>query len=246
MSSQEYDRIIAIHPRPYIVNIELANGALLLYGSEHTKDPDNPQIRDLEQRWNEFNPTVALVESRLGFFIDGISNPVLRYSEMGAVYSLARKKRVKTYTWEPNREQEVAFVLQDYPKERVALFYVLRPYFSNLRHGRPENPEEFVEEFRRKRTRYPGLENTLASIDDVDTLWKRDFPDEPDWRDTSDEYGLPGYLGEIARTSNEARDENFVRVIIHLIQNGGRVFAVAGSSHAVKLEPALRALLENQ
>jgi hypothetical protein len=55
--------------------------------------------------------------------------------------------------------------------------------------------------------------------------------------------GLPGYLHEVWTTSNAARDEHFARVIIDLVRKNERVFAVCGSSHAVKLEPALRAAL---
>jgi hypothetical protein len=39
------------------------------------------------------------------------------------------------------------------------------------------------------------------------------------------------------------RDEHFARVIIHFARSGERVSAVAGSSHAVKLDAALRATL---
>jgi hypothetical protein len=133
--------------------------------------------------------------------------------------------------------------LLSHPAEQVALFYILRPYFNNRRHGRPANPEEFVEEYRNKRTRIAGLENTLASIADIDAVWQRDFAERPDWRDTSDADGLPGYLHEVWKTSNATRDEHFARVIIHFARSGERVFAVAGLSHAVKLEPALRAAL---
>jgi hypothetical protein len=43
--------------------------------------------------------------------------------------------------------------------------------------------------------------------------------------------------------ANRARDEHFARVVIDLVRKGERVFAVCGSSHAVKLEPALREAL---
>ena len=139
------------------------------------------------------------------------------------------------------REREIQYVLDQYPKERVALFYILRPYFSNFRYGKPDNPDIVAAGYIRERGDYPGIENTISSVEEIDMIWERDFPDEADWRDTSDQFGLPGYLGEIANRSNEARDEHFAYVTIDLVQKGERVFAIAGSSHAVKLEPALRA-----
>lgn len=243
MTMAEYGEVFETHVRPYVVDIESSRGAVLVYGTRHTKDPADPQIADIAKRWGEFQPSVALVEGRLGFFIPVLMDPVRRFAEMGAVNALARREGIRVYTWEPTREVEIASMLEDFSPEQVALSYVLRPYFGNLRFGRPDDPDAFVEEFRRKRTKYPGLENTLESVAHIDAIWRRDFGGLPDWRDTSDEYGLPGYLGEIA--TNLVRDEHLVRVIIDLVNSGERVFVAAGESHSVKVEQALRAALHS-
>ena len=246
MTMEEYSKVSAEHPRPYVVEIESADGAVLVYGASHTRNPRDPQIADIRRRWDAFRPTVALVEGRLGFLLPGIMDPVRQYGEMGAVNDLARRSGVRVYSWEPPREVEFARMLERFPAKRVALFYVLRPYFSNLRHGRPADPDAYVEEYRRKRTAYPGLTNTLWNVADIDSIWKQDFPGLPDWRDTSDEYGLPGYLGGISAASNGVRDEHLVNVLLDLAGHGARVFAITGSSHSVKVEAALRATLETR
>jgi hypothetical protein len=99
-----------------------------------------------------------------------------------------------------------------------------------------------VAEAVRKRGGWPGLEGVFRGVADVEAAWQRHFPEGPDWRDVSDQFGLPGFLAEI--DGNRARDAHFLRVVVDLVRRGERVFAVAGSSHAVKLEPALRAALE--
>ena len=243
MTAMEYGAVISTHPRPYIFQVSAGTGAVLLYGAEHTKDPADVQIRDLQERWKTFGPSVALVEGRMGFLPPFVADPVRQFGESGAVYGLARNANIQAYTWELPLDREIAIGLSAQSRERVALFFVLRPYFSNLRHGRPADPEGFVEEYRRKRTKWPGLENTLDDIAAIDAIWQRDFPETADWRDTSDREGLPGYLGEIAVLTNAERDEHFARAIIDLVRKGRRVFAVAGSSHAVKLEPAIRGAL---
>jgi hypothetical protein len=246
LTAEQYAEVSGQHARPYVVHLETANGAILLYGASHTKDPDDPQIDDLRKRWADFRPSVAIVEGRLGFLIEGLADPVREYGESGFIFSLSRRQGVQVYTWEPPIETELKQVLESHPQKKVALFYILRPYFSNLRHGRPANPDAVVEKYRRKRTNWPGLQNTFGSLADIDALWRQDFPDHKDWRDTSDQYGLPGYLNEIWKTSNAARDQHFARVIIDLVQRNERVFAVCGSSHAVKLEPAMRAALTGE
>jgi hypothetical protein len=246
LTTEQYEQVSGRHARPYVVQLETAGGALLLYGASHTKDPDNPQIADLRRRWDAFRPTAALVEGRLGFLVEGVSDPVRKFGESGLVYGLARRHGVPAFTWEPSIDYEVAEVLNTHPKERVALFYILRPYFSNYRHGRPADPDATVERYRATRTRWPGLEDAFSNVSAIDAVWKRDFEGLKDWRDTSDEFGLPGYLKDVWSTSNAVRDEHFARVIIDLVRQGHRVLAVCGSSHAVKLEPALGAALAGE
>ncbi|MHC5024671.1 MAG: hypothetical protein ACYTGG_12325 [Planctomycetota bacterium] len=244
LSMAEYGDLSPVHARPFVVQIEAdGDGAVLLFGAEHTRDPGDPQLESIEAGWAAFRPTVALVEGRLGFFIDGVHDPVERYGESGFVNALARRAGLPVYSWEPPRVREIEIVLRAFPPRRVALFYVLRPYFSNLRHGGIDDPDGYVQPFLERRTAYRGLEGTLASVAEIDAMWQADFAGLPDWRETSDEYGLPGYLAEIAAAGNAARDEHFAQVIIDLVRRGERVYAIAGSSHAVKLDAALRALL---
>lgn len=243
MSGAEYEAVISTHPRPYIVEVTAENGgAVLIYGAEHTQDPQDPQIEDIHNRWDDFQPTVALVESQLGILFPVLMDPVETFSEPGAVYALARRDDVLTYSWEPSLEVEMAALLaQPFSQEQIALYVVLTPYFSNRRFGLPDDPEGMVREAVRKRSDWPGIEDVFADVAAVEATWQTYFPDGPDWRDVSDEFGLPGFLADI--DGNLARDEHFIRVVIDLVGQGERVFAVAGSSHAVKLDEALQAAL---
>jgi hypothetical protein len=244
MTASEYDAVIDTHRRPYVYRLDhgASGGSVLIYGTEHTKRPDDPQIADIARRWQAFAPTVALVESDLGMMFPAFMDPVETFGEVGAAHDLARQAGIETYTWEPPNDLLVASVLADgfTPKE-VALRMMLGPYFSGLRDGRPRDPEGFVEEFRAERVRWSGLEGTFDSVEAIDAEWRRRFPGGPDWRDVSDQYGLPGFLDGM--DLNRARDEHFARVVVELARKGERVFAVGGSSHAVKLEPALQATL---
>ena len=243
LNNAQYEALISTHPRPYVVEVTaVSNGAVIIYGAEHTNDPQNPQISDIEARWDTFQPTVALVESELGILFPGLMDPVETFSEPGAVHALARRDNIPTYTWEPPLAIEMAALLdQSFSQEQIALFVVLRPYFSTRRFGLPDNPEKLVAEAVRERRDWPGIEAVFADVTAVEAAWQTTFPDGPDWRDVSDQFGLPGYLAEI--DGNLVRDEHFIRVVIDLVEQGERVFAVAGSSHAVKLDEALRAAL---
>src|SRR5690242_10854398 len=103
----EYGEVIDEHARPYVYKVDGDKGAVLMYGAEHTRDPQDPQIPDIEREWNEFDPTVALVEGRLDFLIEGFMDPVAVLGEGGWVNKLARDQGVPVYSWELPREQEV-------------------------------------------------------------------------------------------------------------------------------------------
>jgi hypothetical protein len=240
LTQAQYEAVHESFPRPYVVDCATSKGRVVLFGASHTRDPRDPQIIDLETRCAALQPTQVLVEGRPGGPLVAL-DPIGRLGEGGAAMRAARRARVPVHSWEPSREAEVAAQLARFPRQRVALFYVLRPYVSSLRFGKPKNPDADVEATRRRRVRWKGLEGTLRDVAAIDAIWRRDFAGLPDWRDTSDEYGWPGYLDEIAHAANEIRDEHFARLLVELLGRGERVFAVAGSSHAVRLEPVLDA-----
>lgn len=168
-------------------------------------------------------------------------DPVRMFGETGFAHDLARANGIPTFSWEPPAESIVQGALeQGFTADQVALRWVLNPYFSNLRHGRPADPEGFVLDTLGERGRLAGIAGTLSSIDDVEATWRRHFPQGPDWRDVSDQFGLPGFLGQI--DLNQVRDRHLVSCIVELVRSGQRVFVICGSSHAVKIEPAVTAV----
>ncbi|MEM7106470.1 MAG: hypothetical protein AAF502_25315 [Bacteroidota bacterium] len=244
LSMDEYWKIIDQHPRPYIISIDNENaGSLFFFGSTHTTDPKHPEIKMIRDTWDNFQPTLALVEGRLGFLMPGFMHPIKTYGEMGAVNKLAKRSGVKTLSWEMPIENEITQVLDKFSAEQVSLFYILRPYFSNFRHGKPEDPDQFIQQFL-SRGSVTGLDGIIGSVEDIDKVWQRDFASLPDWRDTSDEYGLPGYLQEVSYESNMVRNKHLACLITHFVNLGERVFAIGGSSHPVCIDRAVTSAIE--
>lgn len=226
---------MADHPRPYVVEA----GEVVVFGAQHTVDPAEPELAALEAAFVRLRPTVVLVEGRLGFLLPGLMDPVKKHGEGGKANALARAAGARVYSWDLPKDELARRLVGKFTPEQVALFVVLTPYFSKIRFGKPASPDDFVSGFLHRAT-IAELAGTLGSVADIDRIWKRDFAGGPDWRDTSDEYGLPGYLGALMGTSNDLRNEHLVRLLLHLRGRGERVFAVTGSSHAVCVEPALR------
>lgn len=224
----------ADHKKPYI--IERKN--LVIFGAEHTRNRKDAQIRLLTDRWERLQPTVALVEGRLGFLLPQFMNPVEKLGEGGKVKELANRDDVPLYNWDLSKEELAKRMQEKFSREQIALSQILNPYFSNMRFGKPSNPEAFVEPYL-KRAANVGLQAKIQSIDDVNRIWKKYFP-TIDWRNVTDEYGLPGYLGEMMAASNDLRNQQLIDVLKELTAKGERVFVICGSSHAVCVEPAFK------
>ena len=222
----------ADHKKPYI--IERDN--VVIFGAEHTKDANHPQIKAIKDKWERLEPTVALVEGRLGFLLPMFMNPVENLGEGGKVKELANRDDIPLYNWDLAKEELATQMQQRFSKEQIAMAQILNPYFGNLRFGKPESPERFVKPYL-KRAAYVGMENEINDMDDIDRIWKKYFP-AMDWRNVSDEQALPGYLGEMMTYTNDLRNQQLINAVKELTAKGERVFVICGSSHAFCVAPA--------
>lgn len=250
MSLEEYTKsgLINTHPRPYSFQIEnkLSKGAVCVVGLDHTKDPKNQQFVEVEKQWTKFNPTVAMAEGRLGFLFSWLQNPVRSFGEGGLTAKLAKANGVKLYSWEPEREAEIEYLLTRYDPVHIAAFYCLRPYRGNYSRLSKDEANRVMKNLIAERTNRKGIKGFLTSVEQLDSLWKADHPQLEDWRTYKHpQNGWPvGMLKEIADATNSVRDEHMCNSIIDLVRKGERVFITMGASHAPRVERALREQLD--
>ena len=237
LSMEQYGQLAKIHERPFVVKTE----SVLVFGSEHSKDPNDEQMETIETTFMKFKPTVVLVEGRLGFHIPYIMDPVTNFGEMGKAAELAKRNGIPIYSWDSPKNELIKVLQEKFTPEQIALKEILTPYFSNLRFGKPDSPEQYVEQYL-NRASWLGIQDQFKSVQDIDRIWKRDFPDEKDWRNISDQWGLPGYLSLIADYSNYIRNQHLVCSINQLVNQGERVFVICGSSHAVCIKNEITGL----
>jgi hypothetical protein len=114
------------HKSPYVLEFKLGTGALLFYGAEHTGDPKNPQISDIERRWAAFHPTVAYNEGGNPATLRDPEEAVHKYAEAGFLRYLAGRDQVPVATFEPSFDDEISYLLKRYSPEQVKTFYALR------------------------------------------------------------------------------------------------------------------------
>lgn len=239
---EEHDAVNArVWPAPYILEIDAANGSLLMYGAHHTRDPKNPQMADIERRWKSFQPTVALYEGRQRGFVDSrILEPLSGRTEAEKLQSLAHRDGVRLYSLEPRYEDEVAALLGKWSAERVALYFTMRVYWAESG-GDPD--DDLALHLLQKRTDVEGLRGTMTTVADIDRVWSREMQGLGDWRTLSEE-PYEGWIAEVSNDSRTIRGEHLSRALIDLVRRGERVFVVVGSGHVIRTEPVLRAGLQ--
>ena len=223
------------HPHPYIIR----GKSFVIFGGTHTRDPRNLEIVQIEAEWEKLHPTVALVEGRLGFLLPPFMDPVKNLGEGGKVKELAERDNIPLFNWDLSKEVLAERLKGQFSPEQIALAQILNPYFSNLRFGKPDSPEKFIEEFL-ERARYVKQQDNFKTPADVDRIWKKYFPDGPDWREVSNQYDLPEYIGEMGAVTNDHRNQQLVTVIKEVLAKKERVFAIMGSSHAVCIAPSFQ------
>lgn len=250
MTLEEYTSsgLISRHPRPYVYTIESRNtrGAVLVFGAEHTFDPNHKQFPAMKENWDRFNPTTALVEGNLDLILTWFFNPVKASGEGGYTQELAKSKGIKIYSWEPGIEAEMDAILEKHDPFHVAVFYCLRPYQNRWDQFSKAGQDSKMAHLIAERAQYKTLRGTLISVEQVDSLWKADFPSLPSWRSYKHpENGWPdGMLKQIAEETNMVRDVNMCRAIIELVNKGERVFISMGASHAPRIEGTLRGMIQ--
>ena len=245
----EHDAFMRDKQWPYVLRLEGPGGGVLVYyGSWHTDDPDDPQIAQMRELWRDLQPTVALTENRLGFFIGGLRQGISVFNEFAVPFALGNRDDIPVYTLEPTWDIEVAEMKAAFPADEVALFYTLRVFLGergSVGSKSPDEIDDLAAHLLRKRGGRPGLAGSLPDLQVLDELWDRRFDGLGPWRELPPQAvhpaANPTRLQALATLANEVRDRYAVRVILDLMSRGERVFAVAGGSHVVKQEPVLRA-----
>jgi hypothetical protein len=226
---------------PHVVEFRDRDGALLLYGSRHSVDPNDPQTADIQREWARFGPTIAYNEGGNPPAETTVERSVERYGEAGLVRSLAAWNRVPVVTFEPTREQEVADLLRNYTPEQVKVFLALRGYLTLRRSKQERTAEAYLTEVLGILNATKGVQGSPNDPNSFSASYSKLFPGNTQWQDVPEEWFDPTrslqYTNEAARNSGLSRDKHIFGVLLARVRRGERVMAVIGASHVPALMP---------
>lgn len=257
LSYDEYARIEKVgFPEPYIVEIGKDGHCLLFYGSEHTKDPSHPQFQDIEHRWQSFmsqssNP-IALVEGHADEIpIEQTADKVQSITsggESGFTVHLARRDGVPVISPEPNRVKEADMLADEFGRDNVLLYYYVRQLGAWAADTNKPDIEAKSKKMLVGMEKAFGWEDVDFSINGVHELYEKAFQKPlaitglPRLYELTTPMTLDYVTNKLARRSGEIRDTHLLGKIKEYWTHKRSPFVVFGSSHAIRLEPAIRKL----
>jgi hypothetical protein len=231
------------HRTPYILEFKTSSGMLLFYGAEHTVDPTNPEIADIEARFAHFQPDVAYNEGGNPPTLEDVTNAVREYGEPGFVRSLAGRERVPVATFEPPFDDEVGYLLRANTPQQVKIFYALRQVTEERSRQASTSVDERINSWLSRYLPEHGLKCAPNNVTELGAACKRLFPELADWHQVPEEWFGPRksghYTNKLAVESGDFRNRYIFHLLVNRVKRGDHVFAVIGSSHVVMLEPAL-------
>lgn len=258
LSYDEYARIETEgFQRPYIVESGNDNHKVLFYGSDHINNPDHTQFQDIENRWNTFitqasNP-IAFVEGRFDKVKDEDTKDrtisIIDGGEAQFVVHLARRDGIPVASPEPDRIWEANELANEFGRDRVVFYYFIRQlsWWSRFTE-KPNVQKEAISMLELMKKSYQW-EDIDFSLEGMESVHQELFYKPLDWDDTQWIYDVTTptpkdfVTNALARRSGELRDEHILKEIQKYWHGGKSPFLIFGSTHAIKLEPALRELV---
>lgn len=235
------------HPTPYLVDVARDGSRLLLFGGQHSSDPAQPMFEQIEAAFARLSPTFALHEGTPPQVESDRDIAIRRHGEAGLLRHLAARANIETASLDLPLAEEARLLHRELPEGEALVFLVVRQLASfNRKTARMDFEAYFGEFFDRiaASLQLTAIDWPLIEAEHVRVLGRPLAARRVTARETDPLYDdLP--TQRISRFSNRLRDEHILRSLIGALAEHRRVFATVGVSHAVMLEPALLAAVEN-
>jgi hypothetical protein len=242
---------------------EASNDAkkIVCFGSPHTSDPRDGVFEQIHETFEGTRPDIVYIE---GWGVINKRKDIVRQKMQGISLEEAKREGEGFFTLklaadagtdfespEPDFRQEIDHSLnRGFAKRDIFAFYLYRSIAQYQRETSERSIEDckkylipFLETFQEE----SGWDSAELHALEREVLTELDVQDEKKYQAQVDPIPWDGkpqtVLNEISRNSNRFRDEYIVDRIAEGLKQYDTLFVVYGSAHAVKMEPALRALL---
>jgi hypothetical protein len=231
------------HATPYVVDVRRDGARLVLFGGSHSSDPAQPMFDQLERVCAQLAPDLALHEGTPPHPEPDREIAIRRHGEAGLVTHLAARAGIATASMDIPLAEEARLLRRELSRDEALVFLVVRQLASfNRKTARMDFDGYFGDFFAviAPALGLPAIDWPLVEREHVRIVGRPLEARRVTGHETNpmrDE--LP--TQRIAQRSNRLRDEHMLARLLAAMESHRRVLAVVGVTHAVMLEPALRA-----
>jgi hypothetical protein len=245
LTFEQYARIR--HSAPYVVDVERGTSRLILFGCLHGADPANPMFDQIEDAFTRLAPRFAMHEGTPPAVEPLREIAIRRHCEAGLVRHLAARSGIETASMDIPLPEEAKLLRGKLSQGDALVFLVVRQLASyNRKTLRMDFDAYFAEFFELiapplglATIEWPSIEKEHLR------LLGRPLSARTVTGAETDPTRLDLPTQRIARWSNRLRDEHILRRLLAALNEHERVFATVGVTHAVMLEPAIRATVDD-
>lgn len=223
------------------------DSSLLVFGSNHTNDFSDPQIKQIQQLIQSYQPTVLLYEG------DGIGTEktqketVETYFEMGLVKYLADSLAIKSVNLEPNTKLKFKYLKKKYQTDDI-LIATLGLQITMMQYNNEDFESLFPTMIRDLEKEGLKLHKKQKSLSYFYQLYLRKFGksfsyENFDSREIQSKYNKT-IFNKINQDANSFRDQHIITLAKELIDKNDRVFLLVGGWHAIVCEPSFKLITE--
>ncbi|MFL9833383.1 hypothetical protein [Chryseobacterium terrae] len=216
---------------------------LLVYGSNHTLNFNDPQVKQIDSLIVAYKPTVVLYEG------DGIATTktkketVETYFEMGLAKYIADSLNIKTINIEPNTQDKFKYLKKKYKPEDI-LIATLGLQITMMQY----NNEDFeslyptmISDIEKEGLKLTKKQKSLSYFYQLyqKKLNKPFSYENFDSREIQAKYSKT-IFNKINQDANSFRDQHIIKLTNELLGKNERVFLIEGGWHAIVCEPAFK------
>lgn len=238
---------------PRIIKGKGSGKVLFFMGSAHSNDVKHPQWGKIRTSFQEYleNPNPkkhVFVEGGKRSMLDSLDEMIIKDGDPGFTQFLAREGGVSYSSPEPNRTEEIDFLLsQGYSAKQIIAYYFARQLEQWVRGGRESNPDwrAYLTDTLDRYAKIHSWEGEDLSLDNAIKIYEEVYGHklEPENQKLLNSESNPGLVPLVSACS-QLRDRSLFAAIYEKWKSGFDVFVTYGSGHAIVLEPALKGLIK--
>ncbi len=251
------DYVAQGHTKPYSYHLSKNNQHLYFFGSIHTYNEKDEQIKKIEEFWNNFVVTtknkkrLVLVEGGTRKILSSKKESIEIGGEISYVAFLSDKEDIDMASPEPSPAYWFHTLANKFSRDQVAYYDFARICYQWNKANDKTSFTEYVKIFLESNSRNSGWDDYDFSLEHFKDIHKQFFKTEFDENDEKFFYKILNpttsysVINQVSLADDEGVRDTFIFSEIEKYwKEGNNVFIIFGLQHAVIMESALRKLTE--